>query len=378
MKILHITPSYKPAFVYGGPTMSVSELCEKLSESGHDITVFTTTANGKSELVLDEKNPIHLNGVSVFYFKRITKDHTHFSPELLYHLFMNVEKYDVVHIHSWWNWVSLFAVLILAFKNKKFILSPRGMLSPYTIGQSRLKKMFLTCFEKFIFTHATFHATSVQESKELETCFIGKQIFILPNYVRIPLQNNTEIKLVQDELLKLLFISRIDPKKGLEKLFQILSKVSRPFSLTIAGNGDEHYINELKRYSGNLNLSDRIQWIGFVNSDEKFSVYQKHDLTILLSENENFANVVAESIAMGTPVLISSHVGLSDWVLSEKMGWVMDQQSDVIELLEHLNPSNEIVVNTNQQGWSKVKYHFYSDSLTAKYISTYQEIVYAE
>lgn len=372
MKILHITPSYKPAFVYGGPTMSVSELCEKLSESGHDITVFTTTANGKSELVLDEKNPIHLNGVSVFYFKRITKDHTHFSPELLYHLFMNVEKYDVVHIHSWWNLVSLFAALILSFKGKKFILSPRGMLSPYTIGQSRLKKMFLTYFEKFIFTHATFHATSVQESKELETCFIGKQIFILPNYVRIPLQNNTEIKLVQDELLKLLFISRIDPKKGLEKLFQILVGVKRKWKLIIAGSGEAKYIARLKTLVEYLGIHNKIEWRGFIHGDAKFQLYHECYLTVLISKNENFANVIPESVAMGTPVLVSPSVGLSDWVLNKKVGWVSEDNEEILKLFEEFQSSSTIAKNTSKNGYAIAKDSFYSESLSEMYIREYQ------
>jgi glycogen synthase len=50
MKILHIIASYKPAYVYGGPVMSVSMLAEQLALAGNQVDVYTTTANGKTEL----------------------------------------------------------------------------------------------------------------------------------------------------------------------------------------------------------------------------------------------------------------------------------------------------------------------------------------
>src|SRR3954454_18707741 len=82
MGILFITPSYKPAYCYGGPTISVSELAEALVAIGHNITVYTTTANGETELEVATEYATDVNGVEVYYFKRITGDHTHVSPAL--------------------------------------------------------------------------------------------------------------------------------------------------------------------------------------------------------------------------------------------------------------------------------------------------------
>ena len=350
MKILHIVPSYKPAYVYGGPIMSVAELCEWTVRAGHDVSVYTTTANGKTELDVETGQEYIIENVRVSYFPRWTKDHTHFSLALMVRLFKNAKSFDVIHIHSWWNLVTLFSVLILKIKRRKFILSPRGMFSPYTLGKSGFKQKINQLLGRWLLDGAVFHATSTQESVELKELFKSNMISVLPNFVRLPEQSFESKSNHLQPHLKLLFLSRVDQKKGLEKLFHILAKVNRSYTLTIAGNGDESYIQNLKILAENLKISDRISWIGFVNSDEKFSVYNDHDITVLLSENENFANVVAESIAVGTPVLISSHVGLSDWVLSEKMGWVMDQHEEIIEFLEQLNPTNEIITKTNLRG----------------------------
>ncbi|MBK7410263.1 MAG: glycosyltransferase [Saprospirales bacterium] len=42
----------------------------------------------------------------------------------------------------------------------------------------------------------------------------------------------------------------------------------------------------------------------------------------MTSLHENFANVVLESLAVGTPVLLSDHVGVRDYVQEKDLGWV--------------------------------------------------------
>src|SRR5690606_9566838 len=117
MKIIHITPSYKPAYIYGGPIISVAKLCEVSASQSLDVQVLTTKGNGKTELT----TPRHalVDGVKVQYFRRITKDHTHFSPALLWKLYkmlLMTTPFTVIHIHSWWNLVSMLSCLLAKIK----------------------------------------------------------------------------------------------------------------------------------------------------------------------------------------------------------------------------------------------------------------------
>jgi hypothetical protein len=104
LKILHITASYKPAFIYGGPIYSVGTLCEALVKSADrslksesppllisNLEVITTLANGKEELPYPSGALKIVEGVPVRYFKRLTKDHSHFSPALLWHLWKKLK-----------------------------------------------------------------------------------------------------------------------------------------------------------------------------------------------------------------------------------------------------------------------------------------------
>ena len=72
--------------------MSVSMLSEQLVNAGFSIEVFATTANGKTELNVTPGQPTLVDGVWVRYFKRVTKDHSHFSPALLKTLWKEVKK----------------------------------------------------------------------------------------------------------------------------------------------------------------------------------------------------------------------------------------------------------------------------------------------
>ena len=69
MRILHFIPVYKPAWRYGGPVRSVSELCEELVAQGVAVTVFTTNTDGNGVLDVPTDQPVIVNGVQVYYFQ---------------------------------------------------------------------------------------------------------------------------------------------------------------------------------------------------------------------------------------------------------------------------------------------------------------------
>ena len=112
MDILFIVPSYKPAYIYGGPIVVVALLAETLAKMGHMVTVYTTTANGQTELAVPANREILVDGVRVIYFHRATGDHTHVSPALWQYLRKTIQNFDVVHLHSWWNALILGAAWV--------------------------------------------------------------------------------------------------------------------------------------------------------------------------------------------------------------------------------------------------------------------------
>ena len=375
MRILHITPWYKPAYVYGGPIESVSKLCESLAEAGHEIDVFTTTANGKEDLDVPIGNAVELNGVSVYYFQRITKDPTQVSPALWSKLKKVHQNYDLVHIHSWWNPLAIISSYICNRNNVKVILSPRGMLSDYIFnsGNSFIKKAIHRTFGKKLLSTTIFHATSMAEYTECVNLINGWHGFVVPNILSLPFEINLRRK---GNIFTLLYMSRIHPKKGLELLFKAVSKLEMNFVLKIAGLGDNNYIKELKDLAYKLGISSKIEWLGWKDRSQKFAIISNADLLVLTSANENFANIVVEALHMGTPVLLSEGVALSSYILEYNLGWVtsLDVHDVKIKIEEaYFDVEKRIQVNLN--GRKIIDNSFSREKLVNDYISNYQNII---
>lgn len=333
MRILQINASYKPAIIYGGPTMSVSMLSEQLVKAGVDCSVFTTTANGPNELQVAIAKPLNVDGVTVTYFNRITKDHTHFSPSLLLTLWRQVKQYNILHIHAWWNTVSVLSCLIAVMRGVPVIVSPRGTLSTYSFYNKNrwIKSIIHQLLSKPLLNRCYIHVTSKREQEAMGNLVQPKSITIIPNFVKLPAEPVSSSSASADTL-RLLFFSRIEEKKGLDIILNALKEVTIPYTLTIAGNGDEAYIDHLKQIAINNNIDSKIHWAGFFN-DDKFELLANHDLFILPSHDENFANAVIESLSTGTAVLISDKVGLFDYVQQNQLGWICETNATSISTL---------------------------------------------
>jgi glycosyltransferase involved in cell wall biosynthesis len=322
VKILFIVPSYKPAYVYGGPIRSVGALCEALVSSGHQVTVYTTNANGKQNLNIEVATEVLIDGVRVYYFKRWTKDHSNFSPGLLVKVIRTVPDFDIVHIQSWWNAVTMPSAFISLIRGRKPIISPRGSITSYTFNyRNTLSKSLLHKLGgKALLKRSAFLATSTEEERELKTWVDEKiEVSIIPNILDLPdrlLGTHTDT-----EEFKLIFLSRIDPKKNLELLLRIIPFIQRlKISLTILGEGIEEYVSRLQSDSGNI---PNISWKGNIDGDEKFRLLAEADLFVLPSHSENYGNVVFEALSQGTPVAISDAVGAKDYVTANQLGWVI-------------------------------------------------------
>lgn len=375
MKILHIVPSYKPAYIYGGPIESISRLCEGLAEAGHDVHVYTTTANGPGELDVTAGQPTLVDGVVVTYFNRITKDPTHVSPELWRTLGKSVKNFDIVHVHSWWNILVLVATAICLRKGAKVVVAPRGMLSNYIFssGSSKAKKIIHKLFGKQLLGKTYLHATAPAELEECRGLIPGWKGFVAPNILTLP---DLPVIRNKNKPLTLIFLSRIHPKKGLELVFEALSKISFDIVLKIAGSGDEAYINDLKKLAAELKIMDKIEWLGWMDRDTKFKELMNADLFILMSKNENFANVVIESLHMGTPVFISEGVALAQFVQKEDMGWTSPLHLDqIVARLHEIHGAYEKTARINNIGRKVIADTFSETKLINDYVDNYRNIL---
>ncbi len=400
MDILHVNASYKPAYIYGGPTMSVSQLCEELVKEDFKLEVLTTTANGETELNLEAGKKNMVDGVAVTYFRRLTKDPSHFSPALLLGLYKRLNRannshsavsknrsenmYPIVHIHAWWNMVSVGACLVALLFSGRVLLSPRGTLSNYSFNNRKrfLKNTFHQFIGKALLKRCHFHVSTEKEKIDILSLVNPKSITIIPNFVNLlrgveeagDLEIETHTQARHEPVFRLLFLSRVEEKKGLDNLLKALEQIKIPFRLTVAGGGQPDYLSYLKNLESELRLTDKITWLGPLNQQLKFQVLARHDLMVLPSHDESFANVVIESLSVGTPVLLSEKVGLADYVLRNNLGWVYQPgENNLTDCLVDAYHNQSMRLSVRQMAPQKIKTDYDPSRLMGRYIKMYRE-----
>jgi glycosyltransferase involved in cell wall biosynthesis len=119
--------------------------------------------------------------------------------------------------------------------------------------------------------------------------------------------------------VRFIFLSRIHPKKQLNKLLEALSILfsnnpDQLWSLVVAGEGESDYIVQLKKLASDGGISEKISWTGHIDGEAKLQVLSSADWFILPSASENFGISAVEALSHGVPVIITREVGIANAV----------------------------------------------------------------
>lgn len=365
-----VIPSYIPAYHYGGPIRSVAALSEALVREGHEVRVLTTNANGRTKLDI-ETNTVHImNGVEVIYYNRWTGDHSNFSPALLIGLWRIVKKYDAIHLHAWWNLVTIPSVFICLLNKIRPIISPRGSVTSYSFDHRNqsVKRWIHYSIGQKLLQKCLIHVTSDQEAIDVKQFIPTATIKELPNLIDLPTKH--DILNESAETLRLIYVGRIDPKKNIEFLLEVLlHPFEVPFTLNIIGEGEKTYLDKLKKITLE---NDNIKWVGPIYDNRKFKWLAESDILMMPSINENYGNVILEALSQGTAVLVSNTVGLKDYIIKHQLGWVVPLS--VVEwriALRQVWADKSCLFRIRRVAASLITMDFNQSSLVKQYIAMY-------
>lgn len=338
LRILQITPYYLPDVVFGGPVFSVSSLCEALVKTGARVTVFTVGYNDAAAY----PQQTTLNGVEVVYFARNAGSPCQVSWQLWQALEKEATRFDVVHLHTWWNVLIFRSIQILKKLKVPLIVSPRGMMSDYSFTHRKtwVKKSFQAYAGVRLLRSVALHATSAAEATEMsQRCNRDvDDIFVMPNLLGLKPAKAYEPLPANPQGYSIGFLSRLHHKKGIEVLLEAVALSPIITELVVGGRGDEAYELQLQQQIERLGIQHKVRFVGWVSDADKAQFFRQFDVFVLPSFNENFANVVAEAWAAGKPVIVSTEVGLSEYVETYELGWVCQ-------------PTVQSVVENFQQAW---------------------------
>lgn len=296
----------------GGPSKSVLDLSYHLVLAGCDVTVFTNKSSNPYEI---KSSNIDLNV--------ILNEKSTFNVELARCL----NKYLIVHGHGIWQMPVHYMSEIAREKNIPYLISPRGMLEPWSLSQKSVKKKLamLLYQRKDLANAACIHATSKMEAENIRKLGFNNPIAVIPNSIEIePLLERQKPKGAKR---KVFFLSRIHRKKGIELLLEAWSKIDYStrsnWIVEIVGNGDEGYIHQLKKRIASLNLQQEISILGPQFDKDKQNSFLSSDLFVLPTFSENFGLVIAEAMSYGLPIITTKGTPWQE-LDTHNAGWWID------------------------------------------------------
>lgn len=384
MKVLHVVPSYLPAVRYGGPIFSVHALCRALVRGGHEVHVFTTNVDGPGVSAVPLEVPVDLDGVRVWYFPVPALQRVYWSPRLGAGLRRDVATFDVVHTHSVFLWPTWVAARMSVRNCVPYVLSPRGMLVPDLVRRKSpwAKRAWIRLIEsRNVENAAAIHVTSQIEAEELARFgFRMPAVRIVPNGVDAPADGDGAVAAsarfaeMAAGAPYLLFIGRINWKKGLDRLIEALALIPR-IRLIIAGNDDEGHRVRLDAIAERVGVSGRIVFAGPVYGADKLLLLRGAVALVLPSYSENFGNVVLEAMAAGRPVVTTPAVGASTIVRDCDAGVVVEGSPQILGAgIRALLADPEAAAAMGRRGKEAVTRHYSWDAVAKCMVSLYESV----
>lgn len=231
-------------------------------------------------------------------------------------------KPELLDVQGLWTYASALSLRYHRRHQTPYVVTPHGMLDPWARENSRWKKRAARVLFEDAHLAAAFclRATAEMEAGHFRSFGLRNPIAIVPNGVDVPILKPRPKS--DGAQRRLLFLSRIHPKKGLPFLLKAWSKLSssRPdWELVIAGPDEGNHTAEMKVLAARLKLP-RVHWLPAVEGEQKEALYRSADLFVLPTHAENFGLVIAEALAQEVPVITTTNAPWSG-LHQHQCGW---------------------------------------------------------
>ena len=326
MKLLMVTPYL--GTTYGGTSKAVTELASSLGQLGQSVDVVTTTANDASTLAVETDTWIGQNDYRVRYFPTWHRSDLIVSPALLSWLSRHIKAYDLVHTHTVFAPLVTFTHTLCRFYKVPYIVTPHGMLEPWALSyKAWKKKLYYQAFEKAALNGASaIHVLAQSEAEHVKT--LGNdQTVTVPNGIHLEdflVSHSPELfyqtfPATRGKTL-ILFLGRIDPKKGLDLLAPAFARAYAQFPnahLAVAGPDSINFTPTAQGYFAEAGCLEAVTFTGMLTGELKQAALAAANIYVAPSYSEGFSMSILEGMASGLPAIITTGCNFPEAAVAE-------------------------------------------------------------
>jgi glycosyltransferase involved in cell wall biosynthesis len=235
-----------------------------------------------------------------------------FAPALLVPVWRSLAQADVVHIHSIHTFPSTVAMILSRLRRVPYIIEPHGALDSYHLNQGGVKKrLYIRVIDAWgIRGLGGAVYSSRREAREgAATLHVDA--------IRMPLGVDESLFQIERETrggTTVLYLGRLAKKKRVDLAIRALSEPAlheQNAKLIVAGPlGDDLPYDPVK-VAEEAGVSDRVQFVGPVDAEERRQLLAHADVFLIPSEDESFGVALAEAMAAGCAVVASAETGFA-------------------------------------------------------------------
>lgn len=223
------------------------------------------------------------------------------------------KRVSIAHIHmamrgSFWR-KSLFASLARLFGRPVILHLHGSEMQPFYFSQGALGRALIKA--QLTKASAVFVLSQSWRSFVLEVA-PDCRVEVLPNYVAVGGRDQAAAQAADQAMtnkeFSFLFMGILGKRKGIFDLlpaFSVALQSNPKMRLVVGGNGD---IDGAKALADNLQISQQVDFVGWVSGDAKKTLLAQCDAFVLPSYNEGLPMAILEAMAVAKPV-ISTRVG---------------------------------------------------------------------
>ncbi|MHA1568998.1 MAG: glycosyltransferase [Alphaproteobacteria bacterium] len=239
----------------------------------------------------------------------------------------NRRRFDIVHCHAAWQWMSFLAALS---RGPALVLTPHEALTAFDVAQttrapmklakSILKPILVRGFDRIVMSSSLEARDSLGAGRDAAKAVVvhhpvhDERGAALPSPRAAPLTAGR---------LRLGFLGRLHAKKNVDVLIRALGTLPAGVTLSVGGDGPAEMRAGLRRLAGECGVGDRIDWLGFVADGDKKGFFAAIDVLVMPSAYECFGMAAAEALVHGVPVIVATRTGIAEIVRQYDCGCVI-------------------------------------------------------
>lgn len=323
MRIAVFIPYYVPGFRGGGPIRTMEAMVAAHGHR-HEFRILTpdTDWGQREPLPVPTQRWVPCAGALVWYVRAASA--TSLARGLLA---VRSWRPDVVYLNGVmpvkWSILPLVLAITGLFGAVRVVVAPRGEFGAGALALKAVRKRWFLAASRLLrcYDRVTWHASTELEAAEIRAVFPAARVVVRENEVLLPGRADPPAPAPDEDTrrLRVVFLSRVSPKKGLHLLIEALRLVDPGLRvrLDVYGDGDAAYVTRCRSAAARLPSRITTVFHGDVHPDRVSAAFRQGDVFAFPTAHENFGHAIAEALAASCPVLLAD---VTPWTLALRDG----------------------------------------------------------